>query len=289
MATFKLMLARFPGFCQEHPDSTTWYAHTLLDACLHPQIGRANVREMWVADTPITMSRNRVCHEALKEGCDYLLMLDADMKPDYLVGEDPLAKPFFPTAWDFLMRHRHQPCCVAAPYCGPSPDQTVYVARWTDQNAGGPSLWPKLEAFSRDEAAHKTGFEEVGGLATGVMLIDCRVLQGMERPASKQQEAGQWFDYEWSDPPANTKKATTEDYFFTRNARFFGFPQYVAWDCWAGHWKPQLVGKPSRIGADAVSREIRGAIARGLTPSTRIMEIRNGQHAPPSGAIKMGA
>ena len=90
MGPFKVMFARFPGGNSEHPASSDWVMDSIVKAIADPRIGKGNIKRAWVADTPITMSRNRVVKQALELEMDYLCMIDSDMQPD-LPGEDPFA------------------------------------------------------------------------------------------------------------------------------------------------------------------------------------------------------
>src|SRR6516165_6428114 len=54
---FKVAVCRFPGFNQEHPDSSGWVISTVLKMSKDPAIGE--IIPLRYADTPITMTRNR--------------------------------------------------------------------------------------------------------------------------------------------------------------------------------------------------------------------------------------
>ncbi len=272
MKPFSLMVARFPALSQEHPESAGYVMGLMEKLHNDPKIDR--IIPWRLSDTPITMSRNRCAKDALATKADYLLMIDADMSPDCEEG----APGFWETAWGFMMKRRHEeldwhtngysphgvgttfpPATIAAPYCGPPPHECVYVFRWAGKSTGDPDPSFKLEMFDRDDAARKTGIEEVAALPTGLILYDMRVFQQLPPP---------WFEYEWTDV-YRTEKASTEDVFQTRNASLMGLPQYCAWDCWAGHVKSKVVRKPfpltvksmQDVYADAIlrTREIRRA------------------------------
>lgn len=255
LGPYKIMLARFPGQAQEHPASSTWCMKALLEMAFDERIGRDNIHLFWKADTPITMVRNQCVLEAQKLGIDYLLMIDADMAPDSLVGIEAGAKPFWRTAWELMLSRRHlSPCCIAAPYVGPSPEEVVYVAEFTDMNLG-PDPIPRLGNIPRLAAAQRSGVQEVAALATGLMLIDMRVFGHLPQP---------WFDYEWEDK-SQSRKATTEDYYFTRNCGFLGYPQIILWDCWADHLKTKACSKPRLLRPNLVHEELRKAMASRLS------------------------
>lgn len=257
-----LLIARFPFGGSEHPDTTDWLVQTVLKAKGDPRISA--VHHTRVDDTPITMGRNRVLKQALDARIDLVLMIDSDMKPDLKV---PGAKPFWDTSLDFLLKHQG-PCCIAAPYCGPPPHENVYVFRLASYQSDHPNWDIRLDQYGREDVAHRAGFEEVAALPTGIFLMDMRALKFIQPP---------WFEYEWADPPFHTKKASTEDVFFTRNLSWAGVPQYVNWDAWAGHHKRKCVGKPSLLTRDAVQKELRAAIIRNHSSQDRLIDVGVGQ------------
>ena len=249
---YSLMVARFPGNNQEHPDSSG-YVINLQEELLDDDRISAIV-PFRKSDTPITMTRNLCAKTALDRNIDYILMIDSDMKPD--CEDDGMA--FWPGAWDFMMKRReaevdclgaghpepfvsnkYPPATIAAPYCGPPPVENVYVFHWASrENVGSGNINMKLEMISREHAASLKGIQEVAALPTGLILYDARVFRKLPPP---------WFDYEWADVPFNTQKATTEDVYQTRNASMLGMPQFCAWDSWAAHIKTKHVGKPKPL------------------------------------------
>ena len=284
--SYRVMLARFPGQNQEHPDSSGYYMSLLPR--LHKDERISEVVPFKVADTPATMVRNLAVKTAMHHKIDYLLMIDNDMDPDC----EPGAPRFWDVAWEFMMfrrgreiehyrgseqdwtpfRHRDViPATIAAPYCGPPPLELSYVFEWRTLESDSPNeheRW-KLDMIGREDAARRTGVQEVAALPTGLILYDMRLFQYLAKP---------WFDYEWADAE-RSQKATTEDVYQTRNASIQGFPQYVAWDCWAAHWKPKRVRKPRPIRADSVSHVIREAVLKGVEDRERI-EFVHPDHNP---------
>lgn len=254
----KILFARFPFGNQEAPSVANWLIPTVIKAKADPRI--SFVDHIEVDDTPITMSRNRVLKHALAKGFDYVVMIDSDMKPDLPVLG---AKPFWPGAFDFAWQH-NGPCCVGAPYCGPPPHENIYVFRWGKRQTDHPNRDMALDQYSREEAALRGGFEEVGALPTGLILIAMDGVKRLDPP---------WFDYDYADKPFNTQKATTEDVFFTRNLNLVGVPQYVFWDAWAGHWKRKCVGKPDLLSVDAVRADFRDAVIRNNPVNQRLVDI----------------
>ncbi len=263
----KLMFARFPYGHSEHDNVTDWMVRNVAIAKADPRIEK--VLTFKQSNTPITMLRNLCMKTAGQQGVDFVCMIDNDMDADRYLKEDKNAKPFLETALDFMWKHRG-PCCVGAPYAGPPPHEVPYILQWTNRQSDHPNPDVKLELMTREEVANRTGIESVAALPTGLILIDMRCLEAITPP---------YFDYEYADPPYNTEKATTEDIYFTRNLWMAGVPQYVLWDCWAGHFKPKNVGKPQLLHAEAVRETFRAAILRG--PSDKKLAFADGDMIAP--------
>jgi hypothetical protein len=254
----KVLLARFPFGASEHPAVTNWYAQTLYKAKTDPRI--SDILHMEEDDTPITMSRNKTMRQAQLHGVDVVCMIDSDMVPDLIPG----APPFWETALDFLLKH-DGPCCVGAPYCGKPPHEVPFAHKIAKKQGDHPNVDFSIELYTREEAAIRSGFAEMPCLPTGLILVDVRALDAIKPP---------WFDYEWADPPYNTTKASTEDCYFTRNLCLAGVPQYMAWDCWAGHYKSKIVGKPTVLTVDDVREQYREAILSGRRRGEALMDVR---------------
>ncbi|VTS05303.1 hypothetical protein [Tuwongella immobilis] len=218
-----LMIARFPGGDVEHPDCVDWLLQAYAWAKDEPTISEIGLWRM--NDTPVSMSRNAAIATAQHKHFDYVLMVDSDMAPDC----EPGGKPFLPTAWQFALAH-DGPCLVGAPYCSGPPIEKALAYRWNAE----PNGTPRLEEYSREEAAQRTGIERVAALATGLMLIDMRAIAKLTPP---------YFHYEFTDS-RQVRKASTEDIVFTRDLSIAGVPLFINWESWAGHWKAKLVRKP---------------------------------------------
>jgi hypothetical protein len=257
-----VMIARFPYQNAEVPDIADWLVPTVLEMKKDPSIGE--IGHCRVDDTPITMTRNRVLKQALDLGFDHVLMLDSDMRPDLY----PAMPGFWKEAWSFARQHQG-PCLIAAPYCGPPPDECVYVFQWTRRQEGNPNPDFHLQLFTREQAALKKGIEEVAALPTGLILIDLRVCSRVKPP---------WFRYEWTDV-YEQQKASTEDVYFTRNCSLSGIPVYVTWDAWAGHWKRKLVERPTVLTSATISDVMEDAILRRRHPE-RLEKRTNGPVEP---------
>jgi hypothetical protein len=263
MPKYKVMFCRFPGDHREESDCTDWFVKSMLQAKADPRVEK--VMSWYISDTPITMGRNRAIEIARSHGADFVVMVDSDMKPDMYVGHDPKAKPFFPLALDFLINHQG-PAMIAVPYCGPPPRENIYIFLWATKQSDHPNPDLTIDQYTREQAAVATGIEEVAALPTGLCMFHLSAVDRLNPP---------YFYYEWARDAAGrdiqAEKASTEDVTFTRDLAFAGVPIYVAWDCWAGHWKRKCVGRPGRINVKDVSEKYVNTIktallAQGWTP-----------------------
>jgi len=115
------------GISSEHPDVREWMIPAISKLSQDPRVSSTQVWNL--SDTPITMTRNRSVLMARQYGLDVLVMVDSDMKPDMYSGS-PDAKPFIESSFDFLVDHYHKgPVVIGAPYCGPPPNEDVFVFR----------------------------------------------------------------------------------------------------------------------------------------------------------------
>lgn len=238
MAKYKVCIACFPGGGTTSMHTVPWLLETYGKMLADPRIGKGNVLFWHVADTPVTMTRNKALMFAEQHECDYVLMLDNDMRFD-LPYED--AKPFWDEAFEFALKHKG-PCVIGAPYCGPPPNENVYVFRFENTMNDDPNPNFKLRPYDRHHAAELHGVQRVAALPTGLMLIDMKAVKELPHPR---------FYYEWTDG-THTEKASTEDVTFSRDLTYAGVPLYCTWDSWAGHIKPKLVGRPQQIPSDVV-------------------------------------
>jgi len=280
------------GVSSEFPKIRTWYGSVMYWCKTDPRVGE--FMEYTLADTPIPMVRNRFVEMALKAGADVLVMCDSDMYPDPHIKGDATyglpkvagAKPFFESSFDFLYEHWERgPVFVAAPYCGPSPSNNIYVFRWTNKVNPNPNPNVRLRQYTREEAMVATGFEEVAALPTGLIMFDTRIFK------LKRTEL---FYYEYKHDGANcelcgmrapgvrAEKISTEDVASTRDLSLLGITKYgynpcfINWDAWAGHVKPQVVGKPQCIDAHSVHAHLRKAWEDGITQD-RLMDVGAGK------------
>lgn len=260
MAKKKLLIFRFPGNGSERMECTDWVVRQCVGYKDSPDIEMLFPDR--IQDTPIDMVRNNAVLKARKAGADYLVMVDNDIEPDYAVPGvcrdhrdlDPEQKQFLATSLAF-MRRVEGPSIVAAPYCGPPPDESVYVFDWKFRsNVERPDFTGSIEMIDRNDAAHRVGIQQVAALPTGLMVIDMR--------AFDVNPKGPWFYYETA-CPSWSRKASTEDVTFSRDMSLCGVPIYCNWDSWAKHWKTVGVKKPMRAAADIVNPRIAKIVAQG--------------------------
>jgi hypothetical protein len=239
---------------------------------------RVDQIRIWnLADTPITMTRNRAVLQARQCGVDVLVMVDSDMKPDMNNGQ-PDAKPFFQSSFDFLVKHYHKgPCVIGAPYCGPPPNECVYVFRWQNMQSHNPNPDFQLEMYDRHTAVKMAGIQECAALPTGLIMYDMRAF-ALTEPKTENDKP--WFYYEWRDRYA-ADKASTEDVTQTRDLSLVGTqklgynPVYCNWDAWAGHWKPKCVGKPSFMEAGSIAKKMKDCWEAGVEAGVKLVDFRS--------------
>lgn len=278
---YNLAIGRFPYGGIECSESVDW----LLDASwVLSRDPRFNVCWLKENDTPITMTRNKMFADAKRMGADLLLIIDSDMAPDCEKG-DPEAKPFLPTALDFVINHQG-PCAIAAPYCGPPPHENIYVFHWTNLETGVPAgeNGLKLNQFSREQAALMRGITEVAALPTGLLLMNVKGLDVL--PSTHPYT---YYDYAGVGPACpgcgrkergpEAEKASTEDVTFTRDLSLAGVPVYCNWDAWAGHVKKKIVRKPHLFSVDTVAQQMREAILRGTRAGESLREVKSKRFA----------
>lgn len=261
-----------------HPSIAEWWGRTLVKMKTDDRVGE--IMTISPADTPITMVRNGAVRDAKASGADVLVMIDSDQWPDLYLDKDPLAKPFWDSSFNFLYDRwcRGLATVIGAPYCGPSPDQVVYVFKWNNHHTptdvrgvakitDQPDM--KIEMFSRNEAAQAQGIAPAAALPTGLIMFDMRAFEPLPHP---------YFYYEWTDE-TQSEKASTEDVTATRDISLihqikYGYsPVYVNWDAWAGHMKPQCVGKPVLLTVDQVGDKYKKCLADNVRSDERVVHV----------------
>lgn len=252
------------GISSEVPDIREWMVPLVAK---YSQDKRVKDIKIWnLADTPITMTRNRCVLQARDYGIDVLVMIDSDMKPD-LTGD------FFGTSFDYLVDHYADgPVCIGAPYCGPPPNECVYVFRWQNRISEDANPDFQLEMYDRHTAESLAGIQECAALPTGLIMFDMRCFDLTEPKTDSDKP---WFYYEWDDRYA-AGKASTEDVTMTRDlsivgSRVLGYNLVKCnWDAWAGHWKPKCVGKPVTLSAKSLG----GKLVNWTSEPTKAIELR---------------
>ena len=259
------------GISSEVPDVREWMVPLVAEASRDPRI--ENIRIWNLADTPITMTRNRAVLQAREYGVDVLVMIDSDMKPDC----EPGGKPFFPSSFTFLYDHYDKgPCVIGAPYCGPPPMECVYVFEWRNMQSDNANPDFQLKMYERSQAVKMSGIQECAALPTGLIMYDMRAFELTE---PKTEADKPWFYYEWSSKH-QAEKASTEDVTQTRDLSLVGTqklgynPLFCNWDAWAGHWKPKCVGKPQFIEAKHISSKLKQCWEANFDPEVKIVDLK---------------
>lgn len=291
------------GAAKTHPATSQWIRKCLIEGMHDSRISEiVECLPTKYCDTPITMTRNAAIYDALNNGIDVLIMVDSDMWPDC----EPDGKSFFATSFDFLYHHYEKgPCVIGAPYCGPPPNECVYVFRWTDLESRHPNCRGRLEMYSRDHASQLTGITNCGALPTGVTMFDTRVFRLTEpkrcndADVIKQLKAGEitddealkllrqhsWCYYQYTDS-FERHKSSTEDVTLTRDLsmaglRILGYnPLYCNWDAWAGHSKEKIVRKPEHWDVKDISAQMRKTIVNGLSHTVKKTESNDARLGP---------
>lgn len=262
------------GISSEVPDIREWMVPLVSSLSRDDRVDQIRIWNL--ADTPITMTRNRCVLMAREFGVDVLVMIDSDMKPDINAGQ-PDAKPFFGSSFDFLVKHYSRgPCVIGAPYCGPPPSECVYVFRWQNMQSDNPNPDFRLEMYDRHTAVRMAGVQECAALPTGLIMYDMRAF-ALTEPKTDADKP--WYYYEWADCYA-ADKASTEDVTMTRDLSLVGTqklgynPVYCNWDAWAGHWKPKCVGKPVFIPASGVSAKLKACWQANVDPGVKLVDFK---------------
>ena len=256
------------GISSEVPDIREWMVSIVPDIVSNKNIGEFKIWNL--SNTPVTMTRNKSVLMARQAGVDIMMMVDSDMRPD--LG----TKPFFETSLNYIIDHYDRgPLCIGAPYCGPPPDECVYVFRWQNRESDCANPDFQLEMYDRHTAASLSGIQEVAALPTGLVMFDMRCFDLTEPKNTGDQP---WFYYEYLDMH-QSEKASTEDVTMTRDlsvvgSRTLGYnPVLCNWDAWAGHWKPKCVGPPKVLG----SAELSAKLSSDWRSETRPMQVELSQ------------
>lgn len=264
------------GIASEVPQIREWMVPLVASLTKDQRI--ASVRYWNIADTPVTMSRNKAVLDARAAGVDVLVFIDSDMSPDLYMGYDPSAKPFFQSSFDFLVDHYHNgPCVIGAPYCGPPPHECVYVFEWRDMRSNNPNPDWQLKMYERQQAAKLAGIQPCAALPTGLIMFDMRAFEVTE---PQNDGDNPWFYYEFTDKH-QAQKASTEDVTMTRDLSLVGqeklgySPVFCNWDAWAGHHKPLVVGKPQFVEPKDISSKLKQSWEANVDPSVKTKQVES--------------
>lgn len=260
---FKLAVALF---CYGGSSCATWnrpeITNWLVDAALwmekDPRIEYLGM--VPVDKTPLSFGRNVAFKEAIRNGADFLLMLDNDMGFDSRLGVDERAKPFLPTAVNFLIEGYHRgPRVVCGPYMCLTEDagSCIHAYRTMRRLGIDPADPHDLEQVqvSRHEAAISTGFEPMASCIMGMSLSDVRVYD-LLGPTG--------FHHQYDDH--HEVRVGTEDLLGTgemvlaANAAGLPHPVWMNWDSWSAHYKVMKIDKPLPLELDTGLRAMRAAI-----------------------------
>ena len=257
------------------PAIGTWWAKTFWEMNQDDRIGK--IYHLEFSDTPLTMTRNKAVQTAKDLGCDFILMLDSDNEPDFYLNLDKESKPFWETSFNFAYDRlvAGKPTVIAAPYCGPPPRpdgkgaENVYVFHWENKESDNDNAMSSIEQYGRNHAAIMRGIHPAAALPTGVIIYSLSAFDLITHP---------YFYYEYPDK-RQIKKDSTEDVVNTRNISMAGwvaFKEEVVfcnWDCWAAHYKPKAVGRPSIIPVDSISDSFVKAVNEGIESDDRIVHV----------------
>ena len=275
----------------EHPNIRNWFAKTVTWCKNDPRVGEIITRDF--SDTPITMTRNRSVLDARKFGADILVMVDSDQQLDLYSGIEESAKDFFPSSFDFVYNRKVKGLVTAigAPYCGPPPEECVYIFKWCSSESEHPNVDHRLSMYSREEGAVAAGIQACAALPTGCIMFDMDLFditdpkkeyQGLLAKYGDAKIAraltNPWFYYEWKDIYC-ADKASTEDVTVSRDMVLCAYAKlgynslFCNWDAWAGHWKPKCVGKPVLLTSDSINEKYKEAASAGRKPDHKLQII----------------
>ena len=179
-----------------------------------------NVTLIPIASFPTNTARNQIVDQFLANpDNDFLFQADTDAVPP----ED-----WFESALAFLVASK-EARMIGCPYVGSN--EHVMVHRWTTPDNVLP---PKIECYPREEAATKTGIEEVANIGTHMVAYKRSCFEALEPP---------YYDYGYT-CPKKVKVLETEDCWCHRRMQQKGVKVYCDWDRWSMHLKTRPLMKP---------------------------------------------
>ena len=291
------------------PEIAFWLLGLQKKLVADQRIGRVEVRRY--GDVPLTFERNRISRDAVEGGFDLTLSLDSDNQPDIEVGKKPWAEPFWESSFDFIFDRmvRGLPTVMVSPYCGPPPQENIYVFKFENEGTGRRAPRCKLEQYGRNHAAIMRGIQPCDAGPTGVILITTSayyLLQFDKRPTAeilsdfkagtidmeatiRKLRSHSWFRYDSSDG-FESHKTGTEDVIFTRDVAMAGqFKHgepvvFCNWDSWSGHWKPICVMPPTAIALEDINAMFEEAVLANRHAGEELREVDFTKNLPPADA-----
>lgn len=220
---YRVCLARSAGHFSELTPFVTWFAALSFRLGRDPRIKDVIYQQ---PNSPrILLNRNLIVKSALESKCDFLLMVDPDMQPDFLANELG-AIDFWKSSFEFMLRNRG--CVIGAPACSGYPKRDPCVWRLDPE-------MDKVVRVTREEAGRQRPcLEQVSAIGTGLMLIDMQIFDKLEQP---------WFDDVYLDK-SKTRLTMSQDVWFCRQVNKAEFPVFCNWSAWAAHWKYEPVCRP---------------------------------------------
>lgn len=225
---FRVYLCRPCGFAYECPDMGSYLFS------LGMSVGWQNARSepsdqvsfcgVHASRQRIHVCRNQAVDDAREFKATHLMFMDPDIVVDAYVGLKSWAKRWWPEAWKSAIGDRKQ-AVLGAPYVGQAGLVQVF-----DLNR---------QRFQADDVSTRSGWERIGAIGTGLLLIDMKVFDRLDETGEKMPYFADAFE-DWR----QAKMIATQDLFFCERCRKAGIPIYVNWDCWCAHWQNQPVLSP---------------------------------------------
>jgi len=224
MAKHKIAIGRLCVSGSHRQEVANWLVEatisTMSDAEVQPYV--EDLLHIPVAQVPTDVARNKLVQVAQKEGVDFLFQVDDDAAPP---------EGFFKAAFLFLKKQK-QPSVIGCGYVCGGDQQQVQVFQWASPNNHAEKSFALMQ-IPREDAARRTGIEEVANIGTHCIAYDMEAFLKIKTPH---------YAYEYDE--AHTKVLSTEEVYCHRNMWLNGVKLYCAWDFWAGHVKNQTWGKP---------------------------------------------
>lgn len=259
MAKYKIMLARVCVGGTHRAEVADFQMQAALWAQADPRID--DTIHTHIARVPTPVARNELVEAARKHGIDVLVMIDDDMA---VPGD------FFGFAVDFLLKHQG-PAAIGVPYCTAPPREDVCVFEWASgQSHTADRPWALVNVV-REDAARRTGVEEVANIGTGCIAYKMGCFDKITHP---------YYDYSYEDEK-HTKVSETEDCWAHRKMHLRGVPLYVSWDHWAAHFKTKKVMKPVVVTTGEVIDSFKREALADRHHAAREEAKKNGGPLPP--------